>query len=107
VRGRLGRVVDHDLPEVALLLQRVRRQGPDLDEVLEVAEVVEPREALDRFGRKRVVVPARDLEQGLGPHRSFEMDVQLDLREPLYDGSGAVAGRTRRSTSTESQIEPS
>ena len=37
VRGRLGRVVDDHLAEVRFLLQRVRREDPDLDEVAEVA----------------------------------------------------------------------
>ena len=47
VGRRLGRVVDDHLAEVRLLLERVRRQDPDLDEVAEVGELVERGEALD------------------------------------------------------------
>ena len=60
--GGLGGVVDDDLAEVVRLPQRMGRQDPCLDEVLEVAELVELREALDRLCRERVVVAARDLE---------------------------------------------
>ena len=81
VLRRLGRVVDDDLPEVLARPQRVRREDPDLDEVREVAELVERAQLLDGRARKRVVVPSRDLEQRLGPHRPLEVDVQLDLRE--------------------------
>ena len=80
VRRRLGRVVDDDLAEVLGPLQRVRRQDPDLDEVAEVAEAVELRQPLDRVGRKRVVVPARDLQQRRRADGSFQVHVQLDLR---------------------------
>ena len=75
VRGRLCRVVDHDLAEVLLALERVRGQDPDLDEVLEVAEVVQRGQLLLAVRGEWIVVPARDLEQRRGPHRSFEMDV--------------------------------
>ena len=80
VRGGLGRVVDDDLAEVLRRLQRVRGQDPDLDEVREVAEVVELGEPLLGLGRERVVVAPRDLEQRRRPHRPLEVDVQLDLR---------------------------
>ena len=47
VARRLGRVVDDDLAEVVARPERVRRQDPDLDEVLEVAVLVELGQALD------------------------------------------------------------
>ena len=43
VRSGLGCVVDGDLPEIVTCPQRVRGQDPDLDEVLEVAVLVEAR----------------------------------------------------------------
>src|SRR5262249_24639992 len=72
---------DDDLAEVVGRPQRVRREDPDLDEVREVAELVERAQLLDRRARQCVVVSLRDLEQGLRPDRAFEVDVQLDLRE--------------------------
>ena len=80
VRSRLGRVLDDDLAEVLRGPERIRRQHPHLDEVREVAEVVELGEPFFRVGRERVVVPARDLEERLRPHRPLEVDVQLDFR---------------------------
>src|SRR5262249_28849375 len=41
VRGGLGCVVEHDLAEVLLRPERVGRQHPDLDEMGEVAELVQ------------------------------------------------------------------
>src|SRR5207248_4114650 len=64
------------LAEVLLRLQRVRRQDPDVDEVAEVAEVVDRLEVV----RQCVVVPLRDLLERRRAHRSLEVDVQLDLR---------------------------
>ena len=75
VRGRLARVVDDDLAEVLVAPERIRREHPDLDEVPEVAEVIEGRELLLGIDRQGVVVAARDLEQRRRPHRSFEVDV--------------------------------
>ena len=75
VGGGLGGVVDDDLAEVSLRLERVRRQDPDVDEVHEVGELVHGRKPLDGARRKRVVVPARDLEQRRRPHRPFQVDV--------------------------------
>jgi hypothetical protein len=79
--GRFACVVHHDLAEVLVVLQRIRREDPDVAEVGEVAVVVELRDALFRVRGECVVVAAGDLEQGLRPHRPLEMDVQLDLRE--------------------------
>ena len=108
VRGRLRCVVDDDLAEVVGLLERVRGQDPDLDEVREVPELVELSESLHCVGGERVVVPPRDLEQRLRPHRPLEVDVQLDLRV-RHEGSTAASSRAaqRRSISTASQIVPS
>src|SRR5206468_10328486 len=52
VRRGLGRIVDDHLPVVALSLERVRRQDPDLDEVPEVAERSEERR-VGKEGRVR------------------------------------------------------
>ena len=76
---RLGGVVDHDLAEVVTRPERVRRQDPDLDEVLEVAVLIELGQALDGVDGQRVVVAARDLEQRRRPYGPLEMDVELDL----------------------------
>ena len=59
VRGGLGGVVRHHLPEVGGGLQRVGREDPDLDEVREVAEAVERLEVVGQ----RVVVALRDRAQ--------------------------------------------
>src|SRR5581483_10846453 len=80
VPRRLGRVVDDHLPVVLFLLQRVRREDPDLDEVPEVGEPVELLQPFDRRRRQRVVVPPRDLEERVRADRPLEVDVQLDLR---------------------------
>ena len=94
--ARLLRVVDHDPPEVVSGAQAVRRQDPDLDEVLEVAEAVELAQALDRRRRQRQVVPARDLDQRLGAERRLEVDVQLDFREGRFrQKSGASKAASR------------
>ena len=108
VARRLRRVVDHDLAEVVRSLKRRGREQPDLDEVREVAKLVEPGEALDCVGRQRVVVPPRDLEQRVRPHGPLEVDVELDLRV-RHEGSTAATSRSaqRRSMSTASQIVPS
>ncbi len=108
VCGRLGGVVDDDLPEIVGCSQCVRGQDPDLDEMGEVAVLVERGEPLDCVGRKRVVVAARDLEQRLRPDRGLQMDVELDLWvRHLAPASSVSARRRRRSISTESQIESS
>ena len=52
VRGRLRGVVDDDLAEVDVGPDRVRGHDPELDEVVEVAELVERRRAR-RLGRGR------------------------------------------------------
>jgi hypothetical protein len=65
VLGSFGGVGDDDLPEVVPGAEHVRRQDPDLDEVREIAVVVELRHLLHRVRRERVVVSMRDLEQGL------------------------------------------
>jgi len=44
VGRRLRRVVDHDLAEVPLLLQGTGRHQPQLKEVLEIPELIEPGE---------------------------------------------------------------
>jgi hypothetical protein len=106
VAGCLLRVVDDDLPKVLVGLEREGGQDPHLDEVREVAVVVEQRQPLRGVRGERVVVSPRDLEQRLGPHGPLEMDVELDFR-----GGHSVARRLpaaqRRSMKTESQIEPS
>jgi hypothetical protein len=89
VGGRFRGVVDDDLAEVLLGAQGVRGQDPDLDEVCEVAEVVQLRQAFLGVGRERIVVPAGDLEQRRRPHRPLEVDVELDLGI-RHSGNGAV-----------------
>ena len=80
VRGGLRCVFNDDLAEVLRRSKRVCGQHPDLDEVREVAEVVQRCESFLRIGREVVVVPAGDLQQGPRPHRPLQVDVQLDLR---------------------------
>jgi hypothetical protein len=79
VAGRLLRVVDDDLPKVLVGLEREGGQDPDLDEVGEVAVVVEQRQPLDGVRGEGVIVSPRDLEQRLGPHGPLEVDVELDF----------------------------
>ena len=105
VGGGLGGVVDDDLAEIVSRPQRVRRQDPDLDEVLEVAELVELREPLDGVRRQRVVVAARDLEQRLRPDGALQVDVELDLRVRHSVTSGGPCQRFSKNNA--SQIEPS
>ena len=75
VRGCLTRIVDDDLAEVPLALERIGREDPDLDEMPEVAEVIEGRELVLGIDRQGVVVTASDLEQRRRAHRSFEVNV--------------------------------
>src|SRR3954470_7757080 len=114
VRRRFGRVVDDDPPEVVARAKRVRRQHPDLDEVLEIAVLVELGEALHGVCRERVLVAPRDLEEGLRPHGPFEMDVQLDLGitqlspVPVSGSPGSTPCAAQRfSKKTAAQIDPS
>ena len=104
VRRRLGRVVDDHLAVVLFAPQRVRREDPDLDEVAEVREAIQLLQSLDRVGRQRVVVAARDLEQRVRAHGPLEVDVQLDLRVRIRcrrlhrtEGSCACARANRSS----------
>src|SRR5262249_45924906 len=109
-RGRLGCVVDDDLPEVLGGAQRVRGQDPDLDEVLEVAVLVERGEPFDRVRGQLVVVAARDLEEGRRPDRPLEVDVELDLRvrHSVNGSPGSTPCAAQRfSKKTAAQIEPS
>jgi hypothetical protein len=104
VPARLLRVVGDDLPEVLRRSQAVRRQDPDLDEVVEVAEAVELAQPLDGRRGQREVVAASNFEQRLGPNRRLEVDVQLDLRkrrfrqksEPSNAASPIVPRRVQR-----------
>src|SRR6202162_1683620 len=83
--------------------------------MLEVAELVKPCETFHGVGRKRVVVAAGDLEQGLGPDRPFQVHVELDLRAGHVSESrqraearpASVDRCQRRSMKTASQIESS
>jgi hypothetical protein len=109
------RVVDDDLTEVLCRAEGVRREDPDLDEVVEVAEAVELSEPLNRLCGELETVPLRDLEQPLGPNRGLEMDVKLDLGvggRPAFPGilhsRGAyrVAPQTRLSRRIREWHEP-
>ena len=95
VMDGFGRVVDNDLPEVLLVLECARRQHEDLDEVGEVAVLVERAEAFDRIGRQGVAVASCDFEQRLRTHRPLEVDVELDLRV-RHSGRGAVPAFARQ-----------
>src|SRR6266508_1405467 len=77
-RRRLGRVVDHDTPEVLGGSQAVRGEDPDLDEVPEVGELVEPGQPFHRVRRQGLAVTAGDLQQRGGPDRPFQVQVQLN-----------------------------
>jgi hypothetical protein len=104
VARRLGRVVDHHLPEVVSLPEGVRRQHPDLDEVLEVAEPVQRLQLLDGFAGEGVVVAPGDLEQRRRAHGRLEVDVELDLRVRHSIVVASCLGRQRFSSRTDSQI---
>ena len=114
MRSRLRRVVDDHLTEVVCRPQRVRGHDPDLDEVREVAVLVKRGQPFDRVRRQGIVVPSRDLEQGLRPDRPLQVDVQLDFwprrclrRHQRAAARFVSARRQRRSIRTESQIESS
>ena len=92
-RGLLG-VGDDHLAEVDLGVDRVRGHHPELDEVIEVGELVEPREILFVVGGQRDAVAFRDLEECSRAHRAFEMHVELDL------GNGSDGCGTREQTLT-------
>ena len=77
--GRLGRVINDDLPEVALGKQRSCGHPPDVEKVPEVAELVDPGQFLDRVGGQRDAIAAGEPEQRGRPDRALEMDMQLDL----------------------------
>ena len=81
VAGRLGRVVDHDLAEVPLGLQRAGGDHPGLQEMREVAEPVQLGEPFHRIGGQRHVVAPGDLQQRPGPDGALQVHVQLDLRK--------------------------
>ena len=66
VPNRLGRVVHDQLPKVIGVAERVGNEGPDVHEVVEIAELIELPEVVRGFHRQRVVIPASDLEQSLG-----------------------------------------
>ena len=91
-RGRLARVVDHDLAEVVARAQAVRGEDPHVDEVREVRELVQRLQALDGVRRQRLAVSPGDVQQRLRPDRPLEVDVQLDLRR---GGGGAHGPRLR------------
>ncbi len=63
LRLEVGGVVHHDLVEVALAAQRLRRLDPDADEVVEVPGPAEAGEPGLGLRRQAHVVAARDLEQ--------------------------------------------
>jgi hypothetical protein len=48
--------------------------------VAKIGELIQSGEFLDRLNREALSVASGDLEQGLWPDRSLEMDVKLDLR---------------------------
>src|ERR671911_1535004 len=73
----------------------------------EVAVVVERSQPLDGVGGQRVVVSPRDLEQGRGADRPFEVDVKLDLWIRHSVARRVSAACQRRSSTTDSQIESS
>ena len=77
---RLFGVLDDNAAEVVGALERPRDQLEDLDEMCEVAELVQLAELLRGAARERVVVPPCDLEQRFRSNRAFEVHVQLDLR---------------------------
>jgi hypothetical protein len=81
VAGRLGRVIDNYLAEVSCGPQRAGGQLPDLDEVGEVAELIQASQPFDRVSRKGHAVAAGDLQQSPCPDGALQMHMQLDLRE--------------------------
>ena len=93
MRGCLGRVVDHDLPEVPFGSQRAGRHPPHVEEVREVAELVDRGQLPGRAGGQRDAIAAGDLEQGGRTDGALEMDVQLDLR---VGHAHILASRLRR-----------
>ena len=54
--GGLPRVVHDELSEVGLAAQRVGDEDPHVDEMVEVAELIQTSEFLDRRDREGVVV---------------------------------------------------
>jgi len=80
VRRGLGRVGHDHLPEVRLGPQRAGGQPPHLEEVQEVAELVQGGQPFDRVGGQRDAVAPGDLQQRPGPHGALQVHVQLDLR---------------------------
>jgi hypothetical protein len=85
-------VLDHDLPEVLGTFECARSEHEDLDEMREVAVLVQRPELVDRVDGQLIAVPARDLEQGLRPHRPLEVDVELDLWK-RHDASVGASSR--------------
>ena len=106
VRGRLAGVVDDDLAEVGVGPDRVRRHDPELDEVVEVAELVERGQLRLGRGGQLARVAAGDAQQRRRAHGALEVDVQLDLRIDgraggAHDGIGSRHPVTSSCASTD------
>ena len=91
-RGFLG-VRDDHLAEVDFGLDRVRGHHPELDEVVEVGELVQPRELVDVVDRKRDAVARRDLQQRAGRTAPSRCTCSSIFGERRRHGDKAAPGR--------------
>ena len=103
VAGRLGGVVHHDLAEVALGAQHAGGDRPGLEEMVEVAVLVQAGQPLGRVGGQRDVVAPGDVQQRASPGRcppgAHAARSSGNVTAPIIAGRGnRPVGRARPSS---------